>query len=105
MQDHERIRDNKWKNGFTTTDGTIYGIPFKSETVLRIRPAFRVGDPPDITTIGGPYLGLNKWEGYAGAANGDMYCIPSNRRHSLRIRSKKQGEEKVRTRTNYLQSK
>jgi hypothetical protein len=69
----------------------------KGETVLRIRPADKAGDEPDIATIGGPYLGLNKWEGGVSAANGDMYCMPLNHKYSLRIRplSKENEEEKV----------
>lgn len=91
------MRNNKWQNGFTAVDGTIYGIPLKGETVLRIRPADRAGEEPHIATIGGPYLGLNKWEGGVSAANGDMYCMPLNHKYSLRIRplSKANEEEKV----------
>lgn len=104
LQDHEQIRNNKWQNGFTTVDGTIYGIPLKGETVLRIRPVSGTDNDPDIASIGGPYLGLKKWEGGMSAANGDMYCIPFKHKYSLRIRplSQKQDEEKVRTRSNYL---
>ncbi len=78
------MRNNKWQNGFTANDGTIYGIPLKGQTVLRIR--LNLGTEPDITTIGGPYMGLNKWEGGVNAANGDMYCMPLNHKFSLRIR-------------------
>lgn len=56
----ERIRQNKWQNGFIAPDGSIYGIPLKSESILRIRPGEN-GENPEVTTIGGPYKGLNKW--------------------------------------------
>ena len=56
----ERVRQNKWQNGFIAPDGVIYGIPLKSETILRIRPKGNDEDP-EVTTIGGPYKGLNKW--------------------------------------------
>jgi hypothetical protein len=91
------MRNNKWQNGFTAKDGTIYGIPLKGETVLRVRPNHDKGEP-DVTTIGGPYLGLNKWEGGVYAPNGDMYCVPLNHKYSLRIRprSKDSNDLKVR---------
>ena len=79
------MRHNKWQNGFTAHDGTIYGIPLKGCTVLRIRKDSE-SEEPDITTIGGPYMGLNKWEGGVTVPNGDMYCMPLNHKYSLRIR-------------------
>jgi isopenicillin N synthase-like dioxygenase len=85
LRNLEPMRCNKWQNGFTAIDGTIYGIPLKGHTVLRIIPNAEKGEP-DITTIGGPYTGLNKWEGGVTAANGDMYCVPLNHKCSLRIR-------------------
>ena len=96
MRDLEPMRNNKWQNGFTAKDGTIYGIPLKGQTVLRIRPNAETGEP-DVTTIGGPYAGLNKWEGGVSAPNGDMYCMPLNHKYSLRIRNLDQSnnEKKV----------
>lgn len=75
---------SKWQNGFTAPDGTIYGIPLKSGSILRIRPGD--GSNPDITTIGGPYPGLNKWEGGVMSKNGDMFCMPLNHRKVLRMK-------------------
>ena len=77
LRDLEPMRNNKWQNGFTAVDGTIYGIPLKAHTILRIIPNSPKKEP-DITTIGGPYTGLTK--------NGDMYCVPLNHKCSLRIR-------------------
>jgi hypothetical protein len=98
LRDHERMRNNKWQNGFTAFDRDgnihIYGIPLKGETVLRILPDQNGGEP-HVSTIGGPYLGLNKWEGGVSTSNGDMYCMPLNHKFSLRIRplTKKKIEE------------
>lgn len=91
LRNFESMRNNKWQNGFTAVDGSIYGIPLKGSTVLRIIPSPEEGGEPDITTIGGPYAGLNKWEGGVTAANGDMYCVPLNHKFSLRIRPLKKG--------------
>ncbi len=87
------MQNNKWQNGFTDKTGTIYGIPLKGETVLRIRPQENSGTP-DVQCIGGPYIGLNKWEGGVSTGNGDMYCMPLNSNFSLRIRplTKKDGK-------------
>lgn len=96
LRDHEYMFNNKWQNGFTAVDGTIYGIPLKGQSVLRIRRNETTGEV-DVTTIGGPYSGLNKWEGGVTARNGDMYCMPLNHKYSLRIRPiNKNAEDKVR---------
>ena len=85
LRELESMRNNKWQNGFTAFDGTVYGIPLKGNTVLRIRPNLKLGEP-DVNCIGGPYSGLNKWEGGVTAQNGDMFCIPLNHQCTLRIR-------------------
>ena len=85
----EPIHHNRWQNGFTAPDGTVYGIPLKGSTVLRIRHNAAQTDEPFVSCIGGPYKGLNKWEGGVhDAKHGDMYCMPLNSNFSLRIRSK-----------------
>lgn len=96
LREHETMFNNKWQNGFTAMDGTIYGIPLKGQSVLRIRRN-ETTDEVDVSTIGGPYSGLNKWEGGVTALNGDMYCMPLNHKYSLRIRPliKQSSEEKV----------
>lgn len=92
LRDIEDIHNNKWQNGLTTQDGTIYGIPLKGSKVIRIVTSPKDSNggstEPQITTVGGPYTGLNKWEGGVTAANGDMYCMPLNCNHCLRIRHK-----------------
>jgi hypothetical protein len=35
LRDIEKSHNNKWQNGFTASDGTIYGIPLKGNSVLR----------------------------------------------------------------------
>jgi len=92
LRNLENMRNNKWQNGFTACDGTIYGIPLKGQTVLRIRRDPLTGEP-DVCTIGGPYLGLNKWEGGVSVSNGDMYCMPLNHKYSLRIRPRMQKQQ------------
>ncbi|KAI2490227.1 hypothetical protein MHU86_24356 [Fragilaria crotonensis] len=84
LADIEHIHNNKWQNGFTAPDGTIYGIPLKSGSILRIRPGDGIN--PDVSTIGGPYRGLNKWEGGVMSKNGDMFCMPLNHRKVLRMK-------------------
>mmetsp|Transcript_17280 Transcript_17280/g.24016 ORF Transcript_17280/g.24016 Transcript_17280/m.24016 type:complete len:172 (-) Transcript_17280:37-552(-) len=88
LSDIEAIHNNKWQNGLTTEDGTIYGIPLKGSKVIRIIPPRDGEVEPQIATVGGPYTGLNKWEGGVTATNGDMYCMPLNCNYSLRIRHK-----------------
>jgi hypothetical protein len=84
LRDLEPIHHNKWQNGFTAGD-SVYGIPLKSGSILRIRPG-DCGSSPEVTTIGGPFPGLNKWEGGVMTKNGDMYCMPLNHSKVLRIR-------------------
>jgi len=94
LRNLEKMRNNKWQNGFTDETGTIYGIPLKGETILRIRPQENSGTP-DVQCIGGPYVGLNKWEGGVSTGNGDMYCMPLNSNFSLRIRPLTKKDVKV----------
>jgi hypothetical protein len=35
LREMETIHNNKWQNGFTLADGTIFGIPLKGASVLR----------------------------------------------------------------------
>lgn len=44
------------------------------------------GTDPEVTTIGGPFHGLNGWEGGVRSNNGDMFCMPLNHAKVLRIR-------------------
>ena len=67
----ETFNQNKWQNGFLGADDCIYGIPLKSETVLRIDPV-----TAEVSTIGGPFKGHNKWEGGVVGLDGALYCMP-----------------------------
>ena len=78
--EHERCLCNKWQNGFLASDGMVYGIPLKADSVLRIDPT-----NDEVTTVGGPFVGFEKWEGGALANDGAMYCFPLNSKHVLKI--------------------
>lgn len=83
----ETMVQNKWQNGFVGADGTIWGIPLKGETVLTITPSdcSESGKEPVVRTVGGPFTGLNKWEGGVMSACGKMYCMPLNHKRVLEI--------------------
>ncbi|GAX17448.1 hypothetical protein FisN_5Hh096 [Fistulifera solaris] len=85
LRDIEKSHNNKWQNGFTASDGTIYGIPLKGNSVLRIRTRGD-GSEPEVSVVGGPFPGLNHWEGGVMGADGAMFCMPLNRDQVLRIR-------------------
>ncbi|KAH8044051.1 hypothetical protein JL722_14872 [Aureococcus anophagefferens] len=62
LADGQSRGQNKWQNGYcAAADGCVYAIPLKCETVLKIDPT----KPPDdcVSTVGGPFPGLNLWEG------------------------------------------
>ena len=48
---------NKWQNGFLGRDLAVYGLPCNASSVLRI------SDDDQVTTVGGPWEGVEKWEG------------------------------------------
>jgi hypothetical protein len=88
----EPIRNNKWQNGFLSkTDGAIYAIPLKAQTVLRVETGAQKDDgtfgdyEPRVSTMGGYFTGLNKWEGGVLAKNGSMYCMPLNCKAVLKV--------------------
>ena len=41
--------------------------------------------PQEVTTIGGPWPGVEKWEGGVMAPNGVIYAMPQQSPHVLRI--------------------
>ena len=43
-------------------------------------------ESPEVSVIGGPFRGLNHWEGGVMSDNGDMFCMPLNHPDVLRIR-------------------
>lgn len=111
LRNLERMHNNKWQNGFATEQGAIYGIPLKGQSVLRYVKWVLItscwvlflliflfscgfhriltkdsGEDPDIAVIGGPFEGLNSWEGGVMIGNGDMFCMPLNHPDVLRIR-------------------
>jgi hypothetical protein len=41
---------------------------------------------PEVSVVGGPFPGLNHWEGGVMGADGAMFCMPLNHDQVLRIR-------------------
>jgi len=80
------LRDlEPWQNGFASGSCTcMYEVPLKATTIIRIKPksiSDGGGEPdaePEIRNVGGPYVGLNKWEGGVVSKDGDMSCMPLN---------------------------
>jgi hypothetical protein len=73
---------NKWGGGVLSLQGMIYGIPYKSEQVLRIDPA------TDTAVLVGSELGsatTHKWDGGVLSPQGMIYGIPYNSEQVLRI--------------------
>jgi hypothetical protein len=69
----EIMHPNKWQNGFTAPDGAMYAIPLNAETILRVEVENRddckhgdifgkEDDRVTVSTFGGPFKGMNKWE-------------------------------------------
>ena len=57
----------------------MYGLPCNAETVLRI------SEDDEVTTVGGPWPGEEKWEGGVMAPSGVIYAMPQQSPHVLRI--------------------
>ena len=76
---------NKWQNGFLGIDNAVYGLPCNAPAVIRI------SEDDEVTTIGGPWEGVEKWEG--GVAVPDeatgrakvIYAIPQQATRVLKI--------------------
>lgn len=61
-------------------------MPLKGASVLCIRPHVLTPEgEPEVTMVGGPWMGLNKWEGGVVGKDGACYCMPLNHRRVLRI--------------------
>ena len=83
---NEMYVQNKWQNGFSAADGSIYAVPLKASNVLCIKPHKLLpnGDP-EVTLIGGPYYGMNKWESGALGPDGCMYVRTKQRGAKRRV--------------------
>ena len=58
-------------------------MPPRCETVLRIDPS---ADPDHcVSTVGGPFHGLNLWEGGVVGLDGALYCMPLKCDRVMRI--------------------
>ena len=69
----------KWSGGVLAANGSIYGIPYNSTTVLKIDPT------TDTSTTFGSLSGTAKWETGVLAANGSIYGIPRDSTTVLKI--------------------
>ena len=66
--------ENKFQNGFTGSDGALYGIPQRATGVLRIIPG---EDHVDLMDCGPDLIGVkDKFEGGVLGKDGKIYCIP-----------------------------
>ena len=86
----------KWHGGAVTPDGCIWGIPSNSATILKIAPKAGV-DGSDVVTqepgpggadlVGGRHRDDAKYKYLGGvvAADGCLYCIPSDADRVLRV--------------------
>ena len=94
--ENEAVVQNKWQNGFIGEDGVMWGIPLKAETVLTIVPT-EPGKDPVVKTVGGPFKGLNLWEGgvVSGGPRPKFYCMPLNHKSVLEIDPWKGGDAVV----------
>lgn len=87
----ERIFQNKWQNGLTSTEQQcVYAIPLAADTILKIDTT-NSNDEPVVMTYKLPESchGLAKFEGGVLAPNGVMYTCPNNFKGVLRIASSK----------------
>lgn len=71
---------NKWYGGILGDDNAVYGIPYRTGSVLRIDA------DTDTATLVGPDYGANKWNWHGGIkANGSIYAFPSHADTVLKI--------------------
>ena len=70
----------KWRSAVLGNDGSIYGIPYNSERVLRIDPSV-----DSVELIGACFAGNGKWWGGTCAGDGRIYCVPCYGNHVLCI--------------------
>jgi hypothetical protein len=80
--------ENKFQNGFCSSDGCLYGVPQRAVGVLRIVPGGTDGkdDIVDIIPCGEDMIGVkDKFEGGVMGLDGCMYCIPLRARACVKI--------------------
>ena len=71
---------NKWYGGIRGKDNAVYGVPYKSGSVLRI------DTESDSATLVGPDFGSGKWNWHGGIeASGSIYAFPSHSNFVLKI--------------------
>ena len=70
----------KWIGSVTAPNGSIYGIPFSSTTILKINP-----QDDSATTFGSLSTDTSKWIGGVVAPNGSIYGTPRGSTTALKI--------------------
>lgn len=71
---------NKWYGGILGHDNAVYGIPYRTGSVLRI------DCDTDTASLVGPDFGCNLWNWHGGIqANGAIYAFPSHADKVLKI--------------------
>lgn len=83
--------ENKYQNGFVSSDGCLYGIPQRAAGVIRIIPEAihgreGEGDVVDVLYCGDEYVGVkDKFEGGVIDFDGAIYCIPLRAKKLLKV--------------------
>ena len=76
---------NKWYGGITGDDGCVYGVPYRSSSVLRIDPS------NDTAKLIGPNYGIAKYFWHGGILrHGKIYAHPSHSASVLMIDTRKE---------------
>ena len=71
---------NKWYGGILGHDNAVYGVPYRTGSVLRIDAE------TDTATLVGPDFGADRWNWHGGIeAHGSIYCFPSHADTVLKI--------------------
>jgi len=71
---------NKWYGGILGHDNAVYGVPYRTGSVLRIDAE------TDTATLVGPDFGCDKWNWHGGIeVNGAIYAFPSHADTVLKI--------------------
>jgi len=73
---------NKWSGGVIDRYGFIYGVPYDSNSILRITPGPDLKPPQLFATLSSD---PGKWSGGVLGPDGNIYCIPYNSTTILKI--------------------
>lgn len=70
----------KWAYGALASNGSIYGTPYQTSSILKLDPVSRA-----YTTFNGPGSSNNQWIGMIEAPDGRLFCIPARNPNVLVI--------------------